>query len=88
MKYEIENGNLKQAINLNFLQLDDLQQYSRENIRIYGIPESQFKADDDEKVIMEIAKESKIELEETNFSLRDLHLKMAKALKMSLLLKI
>ena len=34
---KIENANLKQVINLNILQLDDLQQYSgRENIRIYG----------------------------------------------------
>ena len=41
---KIENGNLKQVINLNILQIDDLQQYPQlKNIRIYGIPESQFK---------------------------------------------
>ena len=62
---KIENGNLNQVINLNILQLADLQQYSRrENIGVYGIPQSQFKADDGEKVIMEIAKESIIELED------------------------
>ena len=64
---KIENGNLKQVINLNILQLDDLQQYSRrENIRIYGIPESQFKADGGEKVITEIDEVLKIELEDTD----------------------
>ena len=63
----IENGNLKQVINFNIPQLDDLQQYSRrQNIKIYGIPESQFKVDDGEKVIMKIAKELKIELEDTD----------------------
>ena len=46
---EIENGNLNQVINLNILQLDDRKKYSRrENIRICGIPESQFNADDGE----------------------------------------
>ena len=52
---------------MNILQLDDLQQYSRqENNRIYGIPESQFKCDDGEKVIMEIVKELIIELKDNN----------------------
>ena len=52
---------------MNILQLDDLQQYSpRKTIRIYGIPESQFKADDYDKVIMKIAKELKIKLEDND----------------------
>ena len=63
----IANRNLKQVVNLNMLQLNDLQQYStRENIRIYGISELQFKADDGKKVIIELAKESKIELEDNH----------------------
>ena len=34
---EIENGNLKQIINLNILQLDDLQQYSDEKTLEYMV---------------------------------------------------
>ena len=64
---KIENGNLKQVINMNILQSDDLQQYPRPKIiRIYGITEAQFEADDGEKVIMEIAKELKIQLEDND----------------------
>ena len=42
-----ENERRKQAINLNIFANDDLNQYNRrENIRIYGAPESSGKKDD------------------------------------------
>jgi len=41
-----ENAQLKQAVNINLYNHDNLDQYNRrENIRIYGIPESSDKRD-------------------------------------------
>ena len=40
--------------------------HDKKTLEFIGIPESQFKADDDDKVIMEIAKELKIELEDND----------------------
>ena len=48
-----ENEKLKQVLNRNTLEIDNLQQYSRrENIRIHGIPKSK---NDGEKVVVELA---------------------------------
>ena len=53
-----ENAQLKQAINLNIYSYDDLEQYCRrENIRIYGVPESSGKKDDGEQILFEVANE-------------------------------
>ena len=63
----IENQKLKQAVNLNTFELDDLQQYSRrENIRVHGVPESTDKKDDDETHIKKLAEELNIKLESWN----------------------
>ena len=59
-----ENEKLKQALNINTLDIDNLQQYSRrENIRIHGIPESKGKKDDGEEVVIELAEKLGINME-------------------------
>ena len=59
-----ENARLKQAINLNIYSHVDIEQYNRrENIRIYGVPESSGKEDDGEQILFEIADELGIELD-------------------------
>ena len=59
-----ENARLKQAINLNIYSQDDLDQHNRrENIRIYGVPESSGKRNDGEDILFQIAKELDIELD-------------------------
>ena len=59
-----ENEKLKQVLNLNTLEIDNLQQYSRrENIRIHGIPEPKDKKDDGEKVVVELAEKLGITLD-------------------------
>ena len=46
------------------LSQDDLDQYNhRENIRIYGVPESSGKREDGEDILFQIAKELDIELD-------------------------
>ena len=51
-----ENEKLKQAINLNIFKIDELEQYGRrKNLRIYGVPESNYKADDGEQALFKIA---------------------------------
>ena len=63
---KIENLKLKQAANLNVFHTDNLEQYSRrENIRIYGIPESNShnNRDDDETSLLKIATAVQIDLE-------------------------
>ena len=60
-----ENARLKQAINLSIYSHDDLDQSNRrENIRIYGAPESSSKKDDGEDVLHQITNELAIELED------------------------
>ena len=60
-----ENAQLKKAINLNIYSHDELVQYSRrENIRIYGVPETFIKHDDGENILFQIADELEIELDE------------------------
>ena len=52
-----ENVRLKQAINLDIYSQDDFDQYNRrENTRIYGVPESSGKRDDEEDIVFQIAK--------------------------------
>ena len=61
---KLENGDLKQALNFNTAQIDDMQQYSRrENLRIYGIEKSNSNKDDGETVILNVAKTLGIQLE-------------------------
>jgi len=61
---KIENERLKQALNLNIINLDALEQYNRrENIRIHGVSEES-NVDDGEKVISNVAKALNIELED------------------------
>ena len=64
---KIESQKLKQAVNLNTFELDDLQQHTRrENVRVHGIPESTDKKDDDETHIKKLAEELNIKLESWN----------------------
>ena len=59
-----KNEKLKQALNTNTLEIDNLQQYSRrENIRIHGIPEPKGKKDDGEEVVIELAEKLGINIE-------------------------
>ena len=59
-----ENAPLNQAINLYIYSQDDLDQYNRrENIHIYGVPESSGKRDDREDILFQIAKELDIKLD-------------------------
>ena len=59
-----ENEKLKQALNINTLEIDNLQQYSRrENIRIHRIPQSKGKKDDGEEVVIELAEKLGINME-------------------------
>ena len=61
---KIENEKLKQTLNINTLEIDNLQQYSRrENIRIHGIPEPKGKKDDGEEVVMKLAEKLGINME-------------------------
>ena len=61
---EIENARLKRATNLTLLKLDALQQYGRrENLRIYGVPETNNNNDDGEDVVLRIAKFLQIDLQ-------------------------
>ena len=59
-----ENEKLKQVLNINTLEIDNLQQYSRrKNIRIHGKPELKDKKDGGEKVVVELAEKVAITLE-------------------------
>ena len=61
---EIENARLKKATNLTLFKLDALDQYSpRENLRIYGVPETNNNNDDGEDVVLRIAKFLQIDLQ-------------------------
>ena len=61
---EIENARLKKATNLTLFKLDALDQYGRrENLRIYGIPETNNNNDDGEDVVLRIAKFLQIDLQ-------------------------
>ena len=65
-RLKIENLKLKQAANLNIFHTDNLEQHSRrENIRIYGIPESNShnNRDDGETSLLKIATALQIDLE-------------------------
>ena len=55
-------------MNINLYKIDDLEQYGRrENMRIYGIPESTDSVDDDgEKVILKMAEDLNIELKDSD----------------------
>ena len=59
------NTKLNQAINLNIYKQDELEQYNRrENLRIYGVPDSNSRKDDGESVLFDIADKLGIELDE------------------------
>ena len=59
-----ENEKLKKALNINTLEIDNLQQYSRrENIRIHGIPKPKGKKDDGEEVVIELVEKLGINME-------------------------
>ena len=59
-----ENEQLKQAVNMNIQEIDNLEQYSRrENIRIHGVPEPQGKKDDGEEVVVELAEKLGVNIE-------------------------
>ena len=61
---EIENARLKRATNLTLFKLDALEQYGRrENLRIYGVPETNNNNDDGEDVVLRIAKFLQIDLQ-------------------------
>ena len=48
-----ENEQLKQAVNMNIQEIDNLEQYyRRENIRIHGVPEPKGKKDDGRKWLL------------------------------------
>ena len=71
-KLKAENIKLKQALSLNVFNVDALEQYSRrENLRIYGSPESKEKQDDGENIVFELAKELNIELK--NYDIQRAH---------------
>ena len=62
--YSIENARLKRATNLTLFKLDALEQYGRrENLRIYGVPETNNNNDDGEDVVLRIAKFLQIDLQ-------------------------
>ena len=62
-----ENEQLKQVVNINILEIDNLEQYSRrENIRIYGVPEPQGKNNDGDEVAVELAEKPSINIESYN----------------------
>ena len=67
-KVKVENLTLKQIVNINLYKIDDLEQYGRrENMRIHGIPESIDSVDDDdEKVILKMAKDLNIKLKDND----------------------
>ena len=48
---KIQNAHLKKATNLTLLKLDALEEYGlRENLKIYGVPETKNNNDDGENV--------------------------------------
>ena len=60
-----ENKKIKQSLNINIYKQDELEQYGRrENLRIYGVPETTSGRDDGENVIFKIAETLKINLEQ------------------------
>ena len=62
-----ENEQLKQVVNINILEIDNLEQYSRrENIRIHGVPEPQGKNNDGEEVVVELDEKPSINIESYN----------------------
>ena len=62
-KLQHENGVLKQAMNLSVTKMYELEQYGRrENIRIHGVREKNGNKDDGEEVLLDLAKQLKIEL--------------------------
>ena len=67
-----ENARLKQTINLNIYNHDDLEQYNRrENIRIYGVPESSEKKEDGEQILLKIADE--LSIKQDNWDIQRCH---------------
>ena len=64
---EIENARLKRATNLTLLKLNALEQYGRrENVRIYGVPETNNNNDDGKGVVLRTAKFLQIDLQGMN----------------------
>ena len=62
---KIENERLKQIVNVNTYQVDNLEQYTRrDNLRLHGVKESQEEKDDGEINIGEMAKKLGIVLSE------------------------
>ena len=62
-----DNEKLKQTINLIIFKLDEFQQYGcSENLRIHGVPKSNDKADDGERVLIKMAEELGIDLDEND----------------------
>ena len=62
-KLQHQSGVLKQAMNLSVTKMDKLEQYGRrENIRIHGVREKNGNKDDGEEVLLDLAKQLKIEL--------------------------
>ena len=58
LKLKAESIKVKQALSLNVLNVDALEQYGRrENLCIHGSPESKEKQDDGENIVFELAKE-------------------------------
>ena len=60
-----KNKKIKQSLNINIYKQDELEQYGRrENLRIYGVPETTSGRDDGENVIFKIAETLKINLKQ------------------------
>ena len=67
--FKSENEQSKQAVNVNILEIDNLEQYSRrENMRIHGAPEPQGKKDDGEEVVVELAEKLGINIESYDYT--------------------
>ena len=65
---KVVNERLKQSINLQTYEMDDLNQYGRrENIRIQNIPEDNLNADDDgERIVKNVANKFGIQLTDSD----------------------
>ena len=62
-RLEIENERLKKSVNLSLFKTDELEQYGRrENLRIHEIPESKNNQDDEEEIVLKIAKSLNVDL--------------------------
>ena len=63
VKLKQDKCKLKQIINLNAFKIDSIEHHGpRENLRIYGIPESTHNKDDGEEIVHDIAKLLNIEI--------------------------